>query len=350
MTRRDKAEGFSGWKRRFWRSAQILVGLLGVFTFVMLLVTPDVGIHAFWNVLIPVAPALLVVAPGVWRNVCPMASTALLARHMNRSRKRKLSARWNDRLALAGLALLLAVIPLRHVVMDNSAMATALAIALMAGVAALGGRFFEWKSFWCSGLCPVHHVERLYGSRAVFTADNAHCGSCERCVLLCPDSTPAMNPLTGARSRTRRVTGTVMVGGFAGYVWGWFQVPDYSGAAGWSHLGAAYGWPFAGLAVSLLLFLGIRILLPKSEGEWLTRLFAWAAVTCYYWYRLPALFGYGLFPGDGMLVDLTGVLPGTFPLISRIVTVALFAWLLLKEQTGAGRSWLYRPVTARSSA
>ena len=49
-----------------------------------------------------------------------------------------------------------------------------------------------------------------------------------------------------------------MVGGFAGYIVGWFLVPDWSGIEGWRHLGHAYGYPFAGLALSLLLYVVLR--------------------------------------------------------------------------------------------
>ena len=46
-----------------------------------------------------------------------------------------------------------------------------------------------------------------------------------------------------------------MAGGFAGFIWGWFQVPDFSGDEGWRHLDLAYGLPLGGLAVTLALFL-----------------------------------------------------------------------------------------------
>ena len=59
-----------------WRIVQTLVWLVGVLILFYLVFYPNVGIHLFWNILIPIAPVLFVVAVGVWRNVCPMASTA----------------------------------------------------------------------------------------------------------------------------------------------------------------------------------------------------------------------------------------------------------------------------------
>ena len=71
-----------------WRIVQTLMWLVGVIIVFNLIFYPTLGIHLFWNVLIPVAPVLLVVAVGIWRNVCPMASTALYARHMGFSKSK----------------------------------------------------------------------------------------------------------------------------------------------------------------------------------------------------------------------------------------------------------------------
>ena len=60
---------------RTWRAVQTVVWLAGVAILAALLFAPEIGIHAFWNVLIPVAPALVAFAPGLWRKICPLAST-----------------------------------------------------------------------------------------------------------------------------------------------------------------------------------------------------------------------------------------------------------------------------------
>ena len=73
----DATELLSDRARRAWRAAQVAVWLVGVGIVVLLFWAQEIGIHAFWNVLIPVAPALVAFAPGLWRNICPLASTAL---------------------------------------------------------------------------------------------------------------------------------------------------------------------------------------------------------------------------------------------------------------------------------
>jgi hypothetical protein len=325
-----------------WRIVQFVVWLVGVSIVLLLLVRPAIGLHAFWNVLIPVAPALLVVAPGLWRNICPLASCALFARHVNQSQRRRVSPAWQGRFLLFGVIALFAIVPLRHVTFDTSGTSTAIVLIALAGVAIAFGSQFEWKSGWCSGVCPVHPVERLYGTAPAISPPNAHCTSCEQCVQPCPDSTPSLTPLTARDGTARRVAGLLMVGGFPGFIWGWFQVRDYAGSEGWNHVGTAYAFPLVAAAVTLA---GYLLLRPRFGTQWLGRVFATSAVACYYWYRLPMLFGFGPFPGDGMLIDLTEVLPAWAPMASRVLTTLLFAWWLVLRAP-VRRSWAQRPAFA----
>ncbi len=326
--------------------------LLGVAILVALIVEPDLGLRALWCAVIPAMPALLVVAPGVWRNVCPLAVTSLLPRRVGRSSRRRLSPQTLGVLNLAGLALLLVVVPFRHLLLDTNGLAVSALLGVVSVVAAVMGARFEWKSGWCSGLCPVHPVEQLYGERPAVTVVNAHCTSCERCVALCPDSQPSMTPAVGIASKARRWTGLLMTGGFVGFEWGWFHVPDYAGAEGWAHLGAIYGLPMAGGVLTLVAFVGLRSVAPGHRAL-LVRLFAVAAVGLYYWYRVPMLLGFGAFHGlgmsarNGVLVDLRGALPAWFPAASHAFTTVFFAWFLVARH-GRARSWNARPPYAQS--
>lgn len=326
-------------QRIAWRTVQTSVWFVGVAMVGALLWAPPIGIHAFWNVLIPVAPALVAFAPGLWRNICPMATTALFTRHSGLSVARKISPLWQGRLLLVGVILLFAIVPLRHVLLDLNGPATAGVILALSLAAIFMGARYEWKSGWCSGMCPVHPVERLYGSSPLITLPNAHCTACHHCVQPCADATQALDPLSVENGTARQVAGLMMVGGFPGFIWGWFQVRDYAGALGWGHLGAAYGYPMIAAGTTLALFLALQ---SRLDGIFLRRLFAAAAIACYYWYRLPALFDFGLFPGDGMLVDLTSVLPVWSPALFRVVTTSLFTWWLAGRMR-ISRSWLVRP-------
>ena len=335
-------KGLSASSVRIWRFVQVAVWLIGIAILAALLLYPTIGIHAFWNVLIPIAPALLAIAPGLWRNVCPLGSTALFPRHLGFSRQIQLSNIWQGWLGLIGVSLLLLIVPLRHVILNTNGLATAITIICLAAVAVCVGLLFEWKSGWCSGLCPVHPVEKLYGFKPVLNIPNAHCDLCRQCVAPCPDSMRNIQSNYIKKSNLHMVSSYLIVGGFPGFIWGWFHVRDYFGNDGWQHLLSVYAWPFAGFAVTLILYVVLKQLLPSSRDILLNAIFAAAAISCYYWFRVPALVGFGPFPGDGMLVDLSKVLPTWTPVAFQIITTSFFVWWLILRNKVA-RTWLVRP-------
>lgn len=322
-----------------WRIVQTAVWLIGVTILFNLVFFPNIGIHLFWNILIPVAPALLVVTVGIWRNVCPMASTALFPRHIGYSKRKKLTIAQTGKLNLAAVIALFIIVPLRHAIFDTNGMATAILILSLAAIAITLGLLFEWKSAWCSGLCPVHPVEKLYGLNNRLSLPNAHCNKCYRCVTPCPDTTPGINPMSSEKTRAHRIAGFLMVGAFPGFIWGWFQVPDYAEITGIEQLVAIYTPPVLGIVVTSALFVIMKRFLQEHT---LIGLFAATAVSCYYWFRLPALFGFGLFPSDGMLIDLTGILPNWSMTIAVCATTLFFFWWIVFSKQNKN-SWAIRP-------
>lgn len=329
-----------------WRLAQGVMLLAGVALVGVLLGFPSVGLDLFWNALIPLAPALIVVAPGVWRNICPMATFSRLLARFRHLEGRPVTDALAARLALAGLVALLVVVPLRHVLLNTSAVATAFMLLLAAALALYLGTTRRGYSGWCNGLCPIHPVERLYGQAAGWTPDNARCDACHRCSRPCPDSTRALTPLVTPPVPLARLLGHGLTGGFAGFVVGWYQVPDYHGAPALADIATAYAWPGAGALVSLLAYAAAyrRYGHSAANRSRLARLFATAAVAAYYWYRIPALAGFGPHPGTGMLVDLSAVWPA-LPWLTRPLTTAFFVWFLLLRPA-RNVSWLTRPALA----
>ena len=342
MKTRDKTQ-LTKTTLTYWRIAQILVGMIGLGIFFSLIFFPKMGIHSFWNVLIPIAPALLVVSTGLWRNVCPLASTSLISRHLGLARNKKLKIKQQEGLQLISVILLLLIIPLRHTVFDTNGPATAFIIGLLALIAISLSFRYDWKSAWCSGLCPIHPVEKLYGRKSLFELPNAHCTSCVSCVSKCPDSTTAINPIIKRKKKiNQKIGGYLIVGGFPGYIWGWFHVQDYYNNEGWFHLISTYTIPLVAMATSLVLFLFLKKIISKKNELLLINLFAAAAVSTYYWYRIPALIGFGVFPGDGMLVDLSQSLPIWFPLILQFLTTMFFLWWIVFNKKEMS-SWVIRP-------
>jgi hypothetical protein len=332
-----------GREKLLWRSLQWVFFIIGLGLFATLVFAPQIGITAFWNILIPIAPLLFLLATGFWRNVCPLASVAMFPHHFNWSKKRRIPQKWQGRLALASVVLLFLIVPGRHLALNNDGLATAITLAVLGSMAFVGGLFFDVKSAWCSGLCPVHPVEKLYGQKVGFTPKNAQCGACHNCVMPCPDSTPSIAEQKPKERNIQAIASTLLTGGLPGFIWGWFHVPDCrSGVAELGECLIAFGLPWATMAVTLVAYLLLRKFLPKGQETLLTSLFAAASISCYYWYRIPSLVGYGLFPQDGLLVDLTQTLPLWSIMAAQVAAVAFFGWWLVLRNPELS-VWAIRP-------
>ncbi len=328
---------------RFWHVAQKVSWFLGLFVIAMLFAYPRLGIHLVWDVLIPLAPALIVVAPGLWRNICPLNVTACLPTRLQRQRQVVPTRRQAASLQLAGVLALYALVPLRHAWLDRDATATGIVLIAMGAAAFLMGWWYDHKSGWCASLCPVHAVERLYGQNPVRAFANAHCRTCRKCSVPCPDATPHIHPMSVQQLWQQKVAGLLMVGGFPGFIWGWFHVPDYTAPVAAHAWIAIYGWPLGGAAGSMGLFLLLR---SKVRASTLIKGFAAAAVSCYYFYRIPCLLGFGLYPGDGMLIDLRALLPPALVWgLASLPALFFFWWLVWRARSR--QSWLIRPAFAK---
>ena len=325
-----------------WRIAQTAVWLVGAFIMFCLFFFPSLGLLLFWNILIPVAPALLVVFTGLWRNVCPLATTILLPRHLNFSRRKKLSATQLGQLNFAALVLLFIIVPLRHAIFNNNGPATGLLILSLAVMGIGLGLVYEWKSAWCSGLCPVHPVEKLYGENVLMTLPNAHCHECMNCVIPCPDSTPNIHPQSSKKTIWACMSGFLITGGLPGFIWGWFHVPDETSFTNISGFLDVYQLPFACMMVTLVLYGLLSRYFKGTNSRTPVSIFAAAGVSCYYWYRIPSLFGFGNFGHDGLLIDLTHILPAwSISAITIVTTGFFFYWLVMRKKNNS--SWVIRP-------
>ncbi|HTO62011.1 MAG TPA: ferredoxin [Bradyrhizobium sp.] len=308
--------------------------LVGVVLVNLLLFWPAAGIALMWNFLIPVAPGLVTIAPGLWRNICPMATFHMLPQKLGLARNMRMPPWGAAALGLTSVMLLFAVVPMRRIGLNVDGPLTAIMLLSAAVIAFTMGSLFEMRSGWCTSLCPIHPVERLYGTKPAISFKNARCDLCEACSNPCPDSTPELTPTAGSATRFQQVLGNFLVGSFPGFVWGWFQVPDYPPQQVGSHeIVTAYLWPLVACIVTYVVFkIAEHILRHKNSArDTLHRLFAAAAISTYYWYRLP---------GPASL------LPDWFPLVSHLVTTPFFFWFLVIRSPKV--SWLKRPVMASS--
>ena len=321
---------------------QVASTLAGIAVIATLLALPDASTHLFWNLMIPTLPAVVTLWPGVWRNVCPLGSTAALTRSFAPNPGRAMSLSGQGIATFGSVALLAALLPLRRLGFDLSGPATALMLVAAGTVAVTLAARFSGKSGWCATLCPVNAVERLYGQAPLGEGTNSHCTTCSHCVAVCPDSVRSMAPLRATPTRWHRLADTLMAGGFFGFVWGWFHVPPTAGDFSPLLVARAYLLPLGTGALSLLIFLMI-VRVPSAKRAKVVRAFAATTLACYYWYRLPALLGFGLFAGDGVLLDLSSVFSPALPTVVRIASLALIALHWVTTNRKDSNAWLTRP-------
>lgn len=318
--------------RRVWVALQSVMFTVGVVLVGLLLFWPAAGIALMWNFLIPIAPALVTISPGLWRNVCPMATMHMLPQKLGISRNIRMPEWGAAGLGLISVILLFVVVPMRRIGLNVDGPLTAIMLLSAAVIAFTMGSLFEMRSGWCTSLCPIHPVERLYGTNPALTFKNARCNLCEGCSNPCPDSTPELSPTVTSGNRLQQFLGNFLVGSFPGFVWGWYQVRDYAPDEVDSHaVMITYAWPLIACVVTYLVFRCCEYVLrhkPDARAT-LHRIFAAAAVSTYYWYRLP---------GPASL------LPDWFPLVSHLVTTPFFFWFIVLRAPKV--SWLKRPVMA----
>jgi hypothetical protein len=69
-----------------WHAVRVLSVAGAVAVFVLLLVDSSTGLEIFWRFIIPSLPLLFFVAPGLWRNICPLAAMNQTPRYLGFTR------------------------------------------------------------------------------------------------------------------------------------------------------------------------------------------------------------------------------------------------------------------------
>jgi polyferredoxin len=160
--------------RRAWDAVRALSILAAAALCVTLVVDPRSGLFVFWGLLIAVLPLVFLLAPGLWRNVCPLAAVHQLPRRFGRSRSLTLPPALQRHGYLIAVALFVGIAPARKVLFNSNGPAVA---ALLVGVltaAFVSGAVFKGKSGWCSTFCPQHPVQRIYVQTPFAIVRNSH--------------------------------------------------------------------------------------------------------------------------------------------------------------------------------
>lgn len=269
-----------------WRIARGLGVAATLALLVALVVTPAPALELLWGLIIPVVPASLLIAPHVWRSVCPLATLNMAANGL--VARRTPGPRLEPIAAFAGVVLLLIMVPARRLVFNTNGPALAATVAGIAALAVALGAVFRAKSGFCNALCPVLPVERLYGQRPLVQLEGLRCTVCTACSgKECADLSPARaveRLVIIERQRRSWVASPfgAFTAAFPGFVLGYFLTDD-------GPLTAAplvYGTVAASTLTSLVLVAALVHLGRVRVGLGAPLLAALAAAI-YYWFAAP---------------------------------------------------------------
>lgn len=290
------------------------LGLLAVGAVVVaLFAAPALGLLLFWGLLVPVLPLLFLVAPGLWRNICPLATLNQLPRRLGFSRAASAPVWLKSYAFVIGFGAFLLLASSRKWLFNSSGPATAVLILALLLAAFLGGILLKGKSGWCSSLCPLLPVQRLYNQTPFVTVGNSHCLSCVGCTKNCYDFNPGVAYLVDLHDDDRYYSGhrKFFAAAMPGFVAGYFVVPNPPAIS----VGAMYLGLAVAIALSVATFFTLDSFVKVSPNK-LTALAAAAALNLFYWFGLP-----------GWLATLGGLLgfapAGWAVWVGRIALLAL---------------------------
>ncbi|HLG06364.1 MAG TPA: hypothetical protein VI383_09465, partial [Gemmatimonadales bacterium] len=126
-----------------WKTAQGLGLLLTVVLLAGLMTRPELTLNLLWNAVVPVLPAVFLVSTAIWRNVCPLATLTMLPG--GRLGGRTIREGTVRTTLIAGVALLLLLVPARRFLFNTDGVALAVTITAVAALALAAGFGFKRK-------------------------------------------------------------------------------------------------------------------------------------------------------------------------------------------------------------
>ncbi len=274
----------------YWWALRFTVLALALGEVALLFLEPELGLALFWTIAVPCLPALWAIAPGLWRQVCPMAMLNQLPRALGFGPTRSLPASARYWSYFIGVALLVAMVVLRRPLLNGDGWATGTMCAAALGLALLGGLVYKGRSGWCGTFCPLAPVQRAHGQAPVFVVRNGYCPTCVGCQKNCLDFNPRAAihgdlADTDPRHAAQRLWFMAML---PGLIAGYYVLEGVEGT--WREGGL---WPYlAALAACMLAAAGLFLLLRAvfaTTAYRMASVFGALALLAYYAWAGPVL-------------------------------------------------------------
>lgn len=270
--------------RWLWDVASGLNVLALLLVIGLLIVWPKEGLKLWWGLLVPSLPLVWFIVPGLWRNVCPLAAANQFPRRTGATFALTPPAWWKEYAPVLGMIVFLTAVAWRPFLFNTSPMATAALVGGAFVFAFIGGIVFKGKSGWCSSLCPMLPVQRLYGQTPFVTVPNAHCQPCVGCTKNCYDFNPRVAWLADLHDEDPHWTGyrLFFTGAFLGIVIAYFTLP--LDLPKWERP----VWFLVAVILGVGSFYVLHTFLKVSVNK-LTAVYAASAISIFYWYASPTL-------------------------------------------------------------
>ncbi len=174
----------------FWYVARsvVLAGTIGLAA--LLAFAPDIGLKVFWGIVIPSVPITLVIIPGLWRQICPMAFLNQIPRMYGFSQERTLPEMAKSYAFTIALIGFIGPVAIRGPILNQNGLIVAIVIIVALALAFTGGLFFKGRSGWCGTFCPLGPIQRTYGQAPIVVLPNGYCTPCVGCQKNCYDFNP----------------------------------------------------------------------------------------------------------------------------------------------------------------
>jgi len=296
-----------------WIALRVLAMALAVGEIVLLFVQPALGLQLFWTVVVPCLPALFAIAPGLWRQVCPMAFANQLPRLLGFGGTRALPNNLRYWSYVIGVGLLIVLVGSRVPLLNTAGWATGALCVTALALAFAGGLAFKGRSGWCGTFCPLAPVQRSHGQAPLVVVRNGYCPTCVGCQKNCFDFNPRaaifgdLNDADPRHAAQRMLFMSLLPGLIVGYY--------TTGGLAESGLGV-YALALAGCMLAASgLFFAARALFSATSYRMVT-VFGVSALLLYYVFAGPVLVN--------SLAGLAGAVPPPWLVeASRLIAVPI---------------------------
>jgi NADPH-dependent 2,4-dienoyl-CoA reductase/sulfur reductase-like enzyme/ferredoxin len=269
-----------------WHAIRVVSVLAYLALVAGLFLRPAGALFAFFKVIVPLLPILFFVAPGLWRNLCPLSAANQAPRVFGFSHAFTPPA-WLRRYGfIVALVLFFGIASARIALFDADGQATGILLAVTIVNAFLAGLAFKGKSGWCSSICPLLPLQRTYGQTPFVTVPNSHCQPCVGCAKNCYDFKPQVAYQADMHDSDSRWVSPrrLFAAALPGFVLGFFTLvsrADLTTAQTYERLALYF-------LASIASFYLLDALLPVTSSM-LTAVYPAVAINIFYWYASVVL-------------------------------------------------------------